>query len=129
MKDLMRMYAGERTNNHFYKVVIYQIKFAHRVKEYIDPDEYDSHPRPLNKKIKQMFDSGDLAGVINPILNEEGIPDEYVDDNFFKEADEFVKMMYGKYMKKERNKIAVEKAKLQKRLSEIEEIEKSWEEK
>lgn len=40
MNDLMKLYKNERTNDYFKNYAIMQIKVAHRIKEYLNPDKY-----------------------------------------------------------------------------------------
>ena len=69
MNGLMELYKEERTNDYFKNYAIKQIKIAHRIKEYLDPDECFP-PKDICKSTMELFLQKDVGEAVNRIFNE-----------------------------------------------------------
>ena len=69
MKDLMKLYKNERTNDYFKNYTIMQIKVAHRIKEYVDPDKYFP-PKDICKSTMELFLQREVNKAVSRVFNE-----------------------------------------------------------
>lgn len=69
MNGLMKMYGNERVNDYFKNYAHAQIDVAHRIMEYLEPDEYFP-PNDLSSSIMDKFLKRDVIGAVDGIINE-----------------------------------------------------------
>jgi hypothetical protein len=119
MKNLMSLYKNERTNDYFKNYAIMQIKIAHRIKEYLDADEYFK-PKDISKSTMDLFLQGKVEEAVGRILNEVsfdcGSSSGY--DSMEKEAIGFAKELLAEYHEKNK-KLLSERERLMAKVKEI----------
>lgn len=120
MDNLMSLYKNERTNDYFRDYAIAQIKIAHRIKEYLDPDEYFP-PKNISKSVVDLFLQRKVKEAVHQILDEVsfecGSSDGYMSMEF--EAVEFAEEMLDKYLESRKSHFLSERESLLIRLGEI----------
>lgn len=131
MQNLMSLYENERTNDYFRNYAISQIKIAHRIKEYLDPDEYFP-PKNISKSTMDLFQQRNFEEAVKQIFDEVsfecGSSSGYEDMQA--EAVEFAEEMLDKYLESQKRSLLSEREKLLARLGEIDkEIAEEEEEK
>ena len=131
MQNLMSLYENERTNDYFRNYAISQIKIAHRIKEYRDPDEYFP-PKNISKSTMDLFQQRNFEEAVKQIFDEVsfecGSSSGYEDMQA--EAVEFAEEMLDKYLESQKRSLLSEREKLLARLGEIDkEIAEEEEEK
>lgn len=120
MDNLMSLYKNERTNDYFRDYAIAQIKVAHRIKEYLDPDEYFP-PKNISQSVVELFLQRKVKEAVHQILDEVsfecGSSDGYMSMEY--EAVEFAEEMLDKYLESRKNHFLSERESLLIRLGEI----------
>lgn len=120
MHNLMSLYKNERTNDYFENYAISQIKIAHRIKEYLDPDEYFP-PKNISKSTMDLFHQRKVKEAVKQIFDEVsfecGSSSGY--ESMQAEAVEFAEEMLDKYFDLQKHMLLSEREKLLVRLSEI----------
>lgn len=120
MDNLMSLYKNERTNDYFRDYAIAQIKVAHRIKEYLDPDEYFP-PKNISKSVVDLFLQRKVKEAVHQILDEVsfecGSSDGYMSMEY--EAVEFAEEMLDKYLESRKSHFLSERESLLIRLGEI----------
>ena len=120
MDNLMSLYKNERTNDYFRDYAIAQIKVAHRIKEYLDPDKYFP-PKNISKSVVDLFLQRKVKEAVHQILDEVsfecGISDGYMNMEY--EATEFAEEMLDKYLESRKSHFLSERESLLIRLGEI----------
>src|SRR5574344_229765 len=120
MDGLMKLYKNERTNDFFKKYAIKQIEIAHRIKEYLDPDEYFK-PKNISKTTMDLFLQREVGKAVSNIFNEVmfecDCSSSYGDIE--REANKFAKELLDEYFVKINRNLLSEREKLLIRLGEI----------
>lgn len=120
MQNLMSLYKNERTNDYFKDYAISQITIAHRIKEYLAPDEYFP-PKNISKSTMDLFQQRNVEDAVKQIFNEVsfycGSSKGYEDMQ--EEAVKFAEEMLDKYLESQKVRLLSEREKLLVRLSEI----------
>lgn len=120
MNDLMKLYKNERTNDYFKNYAIMQIKVAHRIKEYLDPDECFP-PKDIRKSTMDLFLQREVNKAVSRIFDEVffdcDCSSEYEDVE--REAVEFAKELLNEYFEKVNRNLLTERERLLIRLGEI----------
>ena len=120
MNNLMKLYKNERTNDYFKNYAIMQIKVAHRIKEYLDPDEYFP-PKDICKSTMDLFLQREVNKAVSRIFDEVffdyDCSSEYVDVE--KEAVEFAEELLNEFFEKVNKNLLSEREQLLIRLGEI----------
>lgn len=116
----MSLYKNERTNDYFRDYAIAQIKVAHRIKEYLDPDKYFP-PKNISKSVVDLFLQRKVKEAVRQILDEVsfecGSSDGYMSMEY--EAAEFAEEMLDKYLESRKSHFLSERESLLIRLGEI----------
>lgn len=120
MDGLMKLYKNERTNDYFKKNAIMQIEIAHRIKEYLDPDEYFP-PKDICKSTMDLFLQKEVKKAVHRIFDEVSFDcdcsSNYSDVE--REAVEFAEELLNEYLKKINKDLLTEREQLLIRLGEI----------
>ena len=120
MDNLMSLYKNERTNDYFRDYAIAQIRVAHRIKEYLDPDKYFP-PKNISKSVVDLFLQRKVKEAVHQILDEVsfecGSSDGYMNMEY--EATEFAEEMLDKYLESRKSHFLSERESLLIRLGEI----------
>ena len=120
MVNLMSLYKNERTTDYFKDYAISQIKIAHRIKEYLDPDELFP-PKNISKSTMDLFKQRNFEDAVKQIFDEVyfecGSSVGYEDMQA--EAVEFAEELLNKYLESQKNSLLSEREKLLARLGEI----------
>lgn len=119
MKDLMRLYKQERTNDYWKDYAIAQIRIAHRFKEYLNPDKY--FPPKINKEIMNLFLDQRFEEAVHNIMDDLclDISSSTGYENIENEAVEFSKELYTEYLKNSNKDLLIEREQLLIKLNEI----------
>ena len=116
----MSLYKNERTNDYFRDYAIAQIRVAHRIKEYLDPDKYFP-PKNISKSVVDLFLQRKVKEAVHQILDEVsfecGSSDGYMNMEY--EATEFAEEMLDKYLESRKSHFLSERESLLIRLGEI----------
>lgn len=122
MNNLMKMYRNTRVNDYFKKYTHTQIDIAHRILEYLEPDEYFP-PKNLNKSIMDRFLKRDVIGAVDGIINELNIDisSSSGSDGLNKEAVEFAEEVLKDFFEKKKKEKLSERERLLIRLGELDE--------
>lgn len=120
MNDLMKLYKNERTNDYFKNYTIMQIKVAHRIKEYLDPDEYFP-PKDICKSTMDLFLQREVVKAVSRIFDEVSFDCDCSTgyDGMEKEAVEFAEELLNEYFEKVNKNLLSEREQLLIRLGEI----------
>lgn len=120
MKNLMKLYKNERTNDYFKDYTIMQIKVAHRIKEYLDPDEYFP-PKDICKSTMDLFLQREVVKAVSRIFDEVSFDCDCSNgyDGMGKEAVEFAEELLNEYFEKVNKNLLSEREQLLIRLGEI----------
>lgn len=119
MNNLMKLYKNERTNDYFKNIAIMQIKVAHRIKEYLDPDKYFP-PKSICESTMNLFLKKDVVKAVNNIFDEEFFDCDCSDYEVLKrEAIEFAEELLHDYFERLNKELLIEREKLLSRLKEI----------
>ena len=120
MNDLMKLYKNERTNDYFKNYTIMQIKVAHRIKEYLDPDEYFP-PKDICKSTMDLFLQREVVKAVSRIFDEVSFDCDCSSgyDGMEKEAVEFAEELLNEYFEKVNKNLLSEREQLLIRLGEI----------
>ena len=119
MDNLMKLYKNERTNDYFKNIAIMQIKVAHRIKEYLDPDKYFP-PKSICESTMNLFLKKDVVKAVNNIFDEEFFDCDCSDYEVLKrEAIEFAEELLHDYFERLNKELLIEREKLLSRLKEI----------
>lgn len=120
MQNLMSLYRNERTNDYFENYAISQIKIAHRIKEYLDPDKYFP-PKNISKSTMSLFQQRNFEDAVKQIFDE--VSFECCGligyENMRAEAVEFAEEMFDKYLESQKRSLLSEREKILARLCEI----------
>lgn len=120
MKNLMKLYKNERTNDYFENYAIMQIKIAHRIKEYLNPDEY-APPKCISKDTMDLFMRKEVKQAVNKIFDEVsfdcGCSSGY--EAMEREAVSFAEELLNEYFAKLNKSLLTEREQLLIRLGEI----------
>lgn len=122
MNNLMKMYRNTRVNDYFKKYTHAQIEIAHRILEYLEPDECFP-PKNLNKSIMDRFLKRDVIGAVDGIINELNIDisSSSGSDGLNKEAVEFAEEILKDFFEKKKKEKLSERERLLIRLGELDE--------
>ena len=120
MDGLMKLYKNERTNDYFKNYAIMQIKVAHRIKEYLDPDEYFP-PKDICKSTMDLFLQREVVKAVSRIFDEVSFDCDCSSgyDGMEKEAVEFAEELLNEYFEKVNKNLLSEREQLLIRLGEI----------
>ena len=120
MNDLMKLYKNERTNDYFKNYTIMQIKVAHRIKEYLNPDEYFP-PKDICKSTMDLFLQREVVKAVSRIFDEVSFDCDCSSgyDGMEKEAVEFAEELLNEYFEKVNKNLLSEREQLLIRLGEI----------
>ena len=120
MNDLMKLYRNERTNDYFKNYTIMQIKVAHRIKEYLDPDKYFP-PNDICKSTMDLFLQREVVKAVSRIFDEVSFDCDSSSgyDGMEKEAVEFAEELLNEYFEKVNKNLLSEREQLLIRLGEI----------
>lgn len=120
MKDLMKLYKNERTNDYFKDYTIMQIKVAHRIKEYLNPDEYFP-PKDICKSTMDLFLQREVVKAVSRIFDEVSFDCDCSTgyDGMGKEAVEFAEELLNEYFEKVNKNLLSEREQLLIKLGEI----------
>ena len=120
MQNLMSLYENERTNDYFRNYAISQIKIAHRIKEYLDPDEYFP-PKNISKSTMDLFQQRNFEEAVKQIFDEVSFEcgSSIGYEDMQAEAVEFAEEMLDKYLESQKRSILSEREKILARLCEI----------
>lgn len=120
MNDLMKLYKNERTNDYFKNYTIMQIKVAHRIKEYLDPDKYFP-PKDICKSTMDLFLQREVVKAVSRIFDEVSFDCDNSSgyDGMEKEAVEFAEELLNEYFEKVNKNLLSEREQLLIRLGEI----------
>ena len=120
MNNLMRLYKNERTNDYFKNIAVMQIKVAHRIKEYLDQDEYFP-PKDICKSTMDLFLQKDIKNAVRRILDEVSFDCDCSSgyEAVEREAVEFAKELLNEYFEKVNRNLLTERERLLIRLGEI----------
>ena len=120
MNDLMRLYKNERTNDYFKNIAIMQIKVAHRIKEYLDPDEYFP-PKDIRKSTMDLFLQREVNKAVSRVFNEVFFDCDCSSgyEDVEREAVEFAEELLNEYFEKVNINLLTEREQLLIRLGEI----------
>lgn len=125
MENLMKLYAEkERCTDYFREYAITQIKMAHRLMEYLNPDSIFM-PKDLSEKTMKLFlNKENKRAVIEIIENE--LNKVFVEinssqgyENFVNEAVVLSYQLYEKYIARKYSEEIKERENLLKRLEEL----------
>lgn len=116
------MYRNTRVNDYFKKYTHAQIEIAHRILEYLEPDECFP-PKNLNKSIMDRFLKRDVIGAVDGIINELNIDisSSSGSDGLNKEAVEFAEEILKDFFEKKKKEKLSERERLLIRLGELDE--------
>lgn len=131
MQNLMSLYENERTNDYFRNYAISQIKIAHRIKEYLDPDEYFP-PKNISKSTMDLLKQRNFEEAVKQIFDEVSFEcgSSIGYEDMQAEAVEFAEEMLDKYLESQKRSLLSEREKILARLCEIDkEIAEEEEEK
>lgn len=116
----MKLYKNERTNDYFKNYAIMQIKVAHRIKEYLDPDEYFP-PKDIRKSTMDLFLQREVNKAVSRIFDEVffdcDCSSEYEDVE--REAVNFAEELLNEFFEKVNKNLLSEREQLLIRLGEI----------
>ena len=120
MDNLMKLYKNERTNDYFKNIAIMQIKIAHRIKEYLDEDEYFPS-KDICKSTMELFLQKDVKSAVRRIFDEVSFDCDCSSgyEDIEREAVEFAKELLYEYFKKVNRNLLNEREQLLIRLNEI----------
>ena len=120
MNDLMKLYKNERTNDYFKNYAIMQIKVAHRIKEYLNPDEYFP-PKDIDKSTMDLFLQRKVIKAVSRIFDEVSFDCDCSSgyDDMEKEAIEFADELLNEFFEKVNKNLLSEREQLIIRLGEI----------
>ena len=120
MNDLMKLYKNERTNDYFKNYAIMQIKVAHRIKEYLNPDEYFP-PKDIDKSTMDLFLQRKVIKAVSRIFDEVSFDCDCSSgyDGMEKEAIEFADELLNEFFEKVNKNLLSEREQLLIRLGEI----------
>lgn len=120
MQNLMSLYENERTNDYFRNYAISQIKIAHRIKEYLDPDEYFP-PKNISKSTMDLFQQRNFEEAVKQIFDEVSFEcgSSIGYEDMQAEAVEFAEEMLDKYLESQKRSLLSEREKILARLCEI----------
>lgn len=120
MHNLMSLYKHERTNDYFKDYAISQIKIAHRIKEYLDQDEYFP-PKNISKSTMDLFQQRNVEEAVKQIFDEVSFycSSSSGYENMQAEAVKFAEEMLDKYFDLQKHILLSEREKLLARLGEI----------
>lgn len=120
MHNLMSLYKNERTNDYFKDYAISQITIAHRIKEYLDPDEYFP-PKNISKSTMDLFQQRNFEEAVKQIFDEVSFEcgSSIGYEDMQAEAVEFAEEMLDKYLETQKRSLLSEREKLLARLGEI----------
>lgn len=120
MHNLMSLYKNERTNDYFREYAISQIKIAHRIKEYLDQDEYFP-PKNISKSTMDLFQQRNVEEAVKQIFDEVSFEcsSSIGYEDMQAEAVKFAEEMLDKYFDLQKHILLSERERLLERLSEI----------
>ena len=120
MNDLMKLYKNERTNDYFKNYAIMQIKVAHRIKEYLDPDEYFP-PKDIRKSTMDLFLQREVNKAVSRIFDEVFFDCDYSSEyeDVEREAVNFAEELLNEFFEKVNKNLLSEREQLLIRLGEI----------
>lgn len=120
MHNLMSLYKNERTNDYFREYAISQIKIAHRIKEYLDQDEYFP-PKNISKSTMDLFQQRNVEEAVKQIFDEVSFEcsSSIGYEDMQAEAVKFAEEMLDKYFDLQKHILLSEREKLLARLGEI----------
>ena len=120
MNNLMKLYKEERTNDYFKNYAIMQIKIAHRIKEYLTPDEYFP-PKDICKSTMDLFLQKDVRKAVRRVFDEVSFDCDCSSgfDAMEKEAVEFAEELLTTYFSKVNKQLLSEREQLLIRLGDI----------
>ena len=120
MNDLMKLYKNERTNDYFKNIAIMQIKVAHRIKEYLDPDKYFL-PEDICKSTMELFLQREVNKAVSRVFNEVFFDCDCSSgyEDVEREAVEFAEELLNEYFEKVNINLLTEREQLLIRLGEI----------
>lgn len=120
MNGLMKMYRNERVNDYFKNYAHAQINVAHRIMEYLEPDEYFP-PKDLSNGIMDKFLKRDVIGAVDGIINELciDISSSSGSEGLSREAVEFANEVLKDFFERKKNEKLSEREQLLIRLGEL----------
>ncbi len=120
MNGLMKMYRNERVNDYFKNYAHAQINVAHRIMEYLEPDEYFP-PKDLSSSIMDKFLKRDVIGAVDGIINELciDISSSSGSEGLNREAVEFANEVLEDFFERKKNEKLSERERLLIRLGEL----------
>lgn len=120
MNGLMKMYRNERVNDYFKNYAHAQIEVAHRILEYLEPDEYFP-PKNLSKRVMDSFLKRDIISAVDGIISELNIDisSSSGSDGLNKEAVEFAEEVLKDFFEKKKKEKLSEREQLLIRLGEL----------
>lgn len=120
MNGLMKMYRNERVNDYFKNYAHAQINVAHRIMEYLEPDEYFP-PKDLSNGIMDKFLKRDVIGAVDGIINELciDISSSSGSESLSREAVEFANEILKDFFERKKNEKLSEREQLLIRLGEL----------
>lgn len=120
MNGLMKMYRNERVNDYFKNYAHAQINVAHRIMEYLEPDEYFT-PKDLSNGIMDKFLKRDVIGAVDGIINELciDISSSSGSEDLSREAVEFSNEVLKDFFERKKNEKLSEREQLLIRLGEL----------
>lgn len=120
MDNLMKMYRGTRVNDYFKNYAHAQIEVAHRILEYLEPDECFP-PKNLSKGIMDNFLKRDVISAVDGIINELdiNISSSSGSDDLNKEAVEFAEDVLKDFFERKKKEKLSEREQLLIRLGEL----------
>ncbi len=124
MEGLMKLYTEkERCTDYFRKYAIMQIKMAHRLMEYFNPDNVFP-PKDLSEKTMQLFLSRENRKAVTKIIENEvyvEIDSSQGYENFVDEAVVLASQLYEENIERKHSEEIKERENLLKRLAELDE--------
>lgn len=120
MNNLMALYKNERTNEYFKNYAIMQIKIAHRIKEYLNPDEYFP-PKDICEDTMDLFLKKEVKKAVRKIFEEVSFDCDCSSgyDSMETEAIMFAEELLTEYFERVNKKLLLEREQLLIRLGEI----------
>lgn len=120
MNGLMKMYGNERVNDYSKNYAHAQIDVAHRIMEYLEPDEYFP-PNNLSSSIMDKFLKRDVIGAVDGIINELciDIPSSSGSEALSREAVEFANEVLEDFFERKKDEKLSVRERLLIRLGEL----------
>lgn len=120
MDNLMKMYRNVRVNDYFKNYAHVQIEVAHRILEYLEPDECFP-PKNLSSSIMDSFLKRDVIRAVDGIINELNIDISSSSgfNDLNKEAVEFAEEVLEDFFERKKKEKLSEREQLLIRLGEL----------